>query len=114
MPLDRMTWAAAEGRCIKTLIVGVSRVLDFNIDLCALQTLAQYMTAIMLQAHTEAQQHGRECISCTRDSTPTKHGASKGRPSSTDVSPCTELWPACADSSSVNSHSTALGPMSCK
>ncbi len=37
--LGRMSWAAAEGKCFNTLIVGTSRVLDFNIDLCALQML---------------------------------------------------------------------------
>jgi hypothetical protein len=36
----RMSWKAAEGMCLKKLIVGTSRVLDFNVDLCALQTLA--------------------------------------------------------------------------
>jgi hypothetical protein len=37
----RMLFEAAEGKCIKTLIVGTSRVLDFNIDLCALHTIAE-------------------------------------------------------------------------
>ena len=39
--LGRTPWTAVEGKCLKTLIVGTSRVLDFNIDLdlCALQTL---------------------------------------------------------------------------
>jgi hypothetical protein len=31
-----MNLGAAEGKCLKTLIVGVSRVLDLNIDLCDL------------------------------------------------------------------------------
>jgi hypothetical protein len=27
---------AAQGKCFSTLVVGTSRVLDFNIDLCAI------------------------------------------------------------------------------
>ena len=37
--VDRVPWESAEGKCISTLVVGTSRVLDFNIDLCELTAM---------------------------------------------------------------------------